>query len=737
MAFDPSQPRPKSKIGLPPTDAGMNKIAPRPVGDKDQDGRKLGSFLGDDKKADDDEKILERIRKRMKLCIGKEAGNRKAALEDRKFKAGDQWPADVAAQRNTDHRPCLTINKMPTFINQVTNDQRQNRPAINFSPIGEKGSKEASKILKGALRAVERDCAADIAYDTAFDDAVTSGFGYWRYLTDYESPESFKQVIVIKRIRNPFTVYLDPYHQEPDGSDARYGFVTERIPREDYDEEYPDADPVPFMEGGQGESFKDWIGKDDVRIAEYFEIEHDKKTLVKLDNGFEGWKDDLSKGVKAEIKLNPAMVLEEREAEVPQVKWYKVNGKQILERQDWLGKWIPIVKVIGNEIDIEGDVKLSGLIRGAKDSQRMINYWETSATELIALAPKAPWLVEEGQIEGHERQWKNANRSSQPYLQYKGTSLAGRPVPPPQRQQFAGVPTGVQQAIQNNAENMIATTGIRFDATKQERMNDESGVAVRELRRTTDLGSLHYVDNLSRSLRHGGRIFADLFGKVYDELRQLPIVHADDKEEMIQLDPHQDEAFKEVPQGDDKPPMKSFNPQVGQYGVTVTIGPSFATKRIEAAESMMNFAKAMPQTAMLIADLIAKYQDWEGAEEMAARLAKAVPPQLLTPDQKDMSPQVQALVQSLENQVKQVSQQLQGAMKELADKEGDRGIAREKIERDFEGKILAIIQKAEAEQQRQVGDKIDTLATDLQKFMELITAPEQGAGGETQPQASA
>lgn len=1041
----------------------MNKVSPRPTLVSDSKGLMLG-----DKKADTDvAKLLERIRKRMELCVKKEAGNRKAAIEDRKFTAGDQWPADVQAQRNTDQRPCLTVNKMPTFINQVTNDQRQNRPAINISPLGDKASKDAAKVFKGMIRAIERDSVADVAYDTAFSDAVTSGWGYWRILTDWEAPDSFHQVIRIRRIRNPFTVYMDPYHQEPDGSDSRYAFVTERIPRDDFEEQYPDADPMPFLEGGAGETYKDWIGKDDIRVAEYFEVKYEKRKRVRLSNGHEGWKDDLHEDVTKAIKSLKIDVLEERESDCPSIKWYKVTAREVLEEQDWLGDWIPLVKVIGNEIDVEGDVKISGLIRNAKDAQRIINYSEplsldtpiptpngwtvmgdlhagdmvfndqgmprqvlgespihlhreclkvtfddgssivadeshkwaierrwkvntgadswmtevvptsalvpgktyihmakaletseaplgihpyvlgawlgdgtssggtiteneqdirplmesikgfgyevsavhrfeartsnftvyglqtqlratgllnnkhiptaylrasrhqrelllqglmdtdgsinkrirqcafstsrkvladgfaellrsmgikavmsveaaklhkampggyfsdaaehykfvfscgpgddvfrlkrkseilhgggpknprrtkryrvtgveqvdsvpvkcimvdtpshlflagegmipthnTSLIELVALAPKAPWLVEEGQIEGHERQWKDANRKSQPYLQYKGTSLAGKPVPPPQRQQFAGVPAGWQQIMQNNAEHMIATTGIRFDATKQERMQDESGVAVRELSRKTDLGSLHYIDNLCRSLRHSGRILVDLIPKVYDEKRIEMILNPDDTEEAIQLDPHQHEPFTEMRQGDAKKSMKSVNLSLGKYGVAVTTGPSFATKRIEAAESMMSFAKALPNSAALIADLIAKYQDWEGAEEMAARLAKAVPAQYLTADQKDIPPQVQALIQNLESQVKQVSQQLQQAMAALQDKGEDRDIARKKLENEFIGKILSILEKSEASEAKLGLEKVRT-AVDIAKALDAGDREQQQA----------
>jgi hypothetical protein len=307
-------------------------------------------------------------------------------------------------------------------------------------------------------------------------------------------------------------------------------------------------------------------------------------------------------------------------------------------------------------------------------------------------------LVEEGQIEGHERQWKNANVKPMPYLSYKGTSLNGKPAPAPQRQPFAGVPTGIQQGMENSRQHIQLSSGVmlgRLDPSQTTRVNDESGVAMRESRRTSDIGSFHFADNFDRSLRHGGRILLDLIPKIYDEKRVLAIMREDGEHEMVQLDPHAPQAHAEVPQGPAKPPQQTVNLKLGAYSVTITSGPNYATKRIEAAASMMNFAKALPNSAALIADLIAKYQDWDGAEEMAARLAKAVPAQFLTADQKDIPPQVQAMIQNLEANVKQLQQQLQLAMKELQEKGQDRAIAKDKIEKDFMVKLLGVIQKSE------------------------------------------
>ena len=287
--FDPKG---KGKMRLPRIDSAMNKLPPTTTGggkgskDDDKNTKPM--------KASEESELLDRARKRMERCIASESENRKAALDDLKFKAGEQWDATVMAQRNFDKRPCLTINKLPTFIHQITNEQRQNRPSININPVGKRSDREVAKMLRGMIRAIERDSSADIAYDTAFDGAVSNGFGFFRVLTEYERPDSFDQIITIKRIRNPFTVYLDPDHQEPDGADCRFAFISEMIPREEFKQLYPDAVEMPYTAKGQGDAYKEWSDKDVIRIAEYFEIVNEDRDLVALSNGHTGFKDDLS-----------------------------------------------------------------------------------------------------------------------------------------------------------------------------------------------------------------------------------------------------------------------------------------------------------------------------------------------------------------------------------------------------------------------------------------------------------
>lgn len=676
-----------------------------------------------------DDEFLKQARKRFDRASSAEAINRKEALEDLKFKKGDQWPESIRADRTIQKRPCLTINKVKMFCHQITNDQRQNRPAINVSPVGDKSDPNTAKMLKGLIRRIERQSNADVAYDTGFDGAVSNGWGYWRVFTEYEDEDTHDQVVKIGRIRNPFRVYLDPDHQEPDGSDAKWGFISDLITRAEFSDMYPKANDLPWEQGGIGDEYKLWSTDTHVRIAEYFFFEYTNRELVTIQNGHTGFEDELAEDIQAQIEADENQVVKRRTVRSQKIKWYTITGKEVLEKNDWAGKWIPIVKCIGDEVDIEGKVSLAGLIRDMKDPARMYNFWCTAETELIALAPKAPWIMEEGQIEGHEKRWQEANNKSFPYLLYKGVNLGGKPAPPPQRQPFAGSPAGVVQAKIGASQDMQAVTGIRFDATQQERMYDESGKALRELKRVGDLGNFHYVDNLARSLRHTGRILIDLIPKIYDTPRVLTILREDDSEEQVRIDPSLMKPHAEK-QGPNGKTQKLYNPKLGEYEVAVTIGPSFATKRAEAADSMLAFMKAVPQAAPLVGDLIAKNMDWPGAEDIAARLAMMLPPQvqaLLGKQLRDFPPEAKAMIMGMQGQLQQLGQQHQLAMKELNDRGADRAVEYEKIHKKFEADLTKIAAHMQETLLGHVGEKLNQIAAHVQDMEKMFQGHENEA----------
>jgi hypothetical protein len=742
MAQVPDKPLDDGKVRMPRTDAAMNRVAPSAGagGKGSKDDKKPVALRASSAKRNKakDQEIVKRALKNFERSSKADDENRKAGLDDDKFYYGDQWPSDVIERRRNDPsgpRPTLTINKLPTFVHQVTNDQRQNRLSINVSPVGDRSDVQGAQMFRGLVRAVERNSTADIAYDTGFESAARKGWGYWRIVTQFESPDSFHQEVLIKRVRNAFSVYLDPDRQEPDGADSKFAFVTEMIPREDFKAQYPKADPMPWSVGGIGDSSKLWIDQHNVRIAEYFEIAHETRTLIMLSNGHVGWEDELADHTRAMIEDGRLEIEDERESDCPKVHWYLMTAKEILEERDWPGRYIPIVEVVGDEIDIEGKVKKWGIVRHAKDAQRMYNYWATSETENVALAPKAKFLLAEGQDEGYTEEWNQAHTRSSPVLHYRQADINGQPAPPPIPTTPPQIPAAVVNAKQGAAQDMMATTGIQFDPAMQERVYDESGRALREKRRTGNIGSFHFTDNFARSLRHTGEILIDLIPKIYDTKRVLTILREDDKEELVQLDPSAPPNAPDQRHPMTKKAMKVFNPSLGKYGVTVTIGPSYATKRIEAAESMMDFVRAMPNAGALIMDLVAKSQDWPEAETIATRLAKAIPPQYLTPEVKDVPPQVQAIIQQLDTQVKQLTVEKTALLAQLTDQQADRAQRQDKIEKDFEAKLIGIVsqvetkmaavqQKAEQTFITQIGSRLEGLGESVNLLRETLAEKE-------------
>lgn len=693
----------KPGIELPQAGEGMNKLPP-PIGSEAGDvptnargdPNPAMEEAAEKKRKADKEKDAELIRravKRFKRCDDFESENRGEALEDLKFMAGDQWPADDQAERNTAKRPCLVVNKIPTLVHQVTNDIRENRPAINYSPMGDEATRESAQMVADLVRSIERESAAEVAYDKGMETQTQIGFGYWRVLTEYGAADSLDQVIVVRRIRNPFTVLLDYARQEPDGCDSRFGFVSEMVDRDDFKDQWPTANPISWTEATVGTDNELWATKDRVRVAEYFEVTHEHKRVVRLETGDTLFYEDLGRDVKARIAAGTLKIVAEREAEVQRVDWYRLTAYEVLERRRWPGKWIPVVEVVGEELDIEGKVIRSGIIRPAKDPQRMKNYWATTKTELYGMQTKSPWVAPEGSFEGYEDEWRNSNRENITYLEFvQQYGENGAPLPGPQRQGPPQVAAGYVEAEKSAEQDMMATTGVRFDSSKQERMYDESGKAIKELRRSSDIGNSHYADNFKRSLRHTGRIFLDLIPKVYSGRRQVAIVGEDGKESRIMLDSTAPKAVgKLAPANQQTEPMKVLNPKKGQYGVTITIGPSYATKRIEAQEQLSGFIGKIPENMRgVVAALMAKYSDWPGSNELYKALAQMVPPGLLAPDLGNLPPEIAAQMRGMQQQVQKLLGERAQMIRDLSDQRADRDLVRKRIEKDFEAKVLKI-----------------------------------------------
>lgn len=582
----------------------------------------------------------------LRLTTDADQSNRSEALEDLKFASGDQWPTEIQNSRNLEARPCLTINKIDPYIRQVTNQQRQARPRIKVHGTNTSSNEKLAEILTGVIRHIEVNSDADQAYDTAFDYSVRMGWGYFRVITDYIRDDSFDQEIYIRPIDNPFTVYFDPNSILPDGSDADRCLITTVIEKKIFQEMYPDADLGSFTYRGTGDDSAEWIMKDDIRIAEYFYTERKAAKLVQLSDGTSVYKDELPD--QAILAMAGITIVSERESMRKQIKWCKLTAMEVLEESDWPGKYIPIVPVYGQQLVIESKRKKYGLVRNAKDPQRMLNFWQTSITESVALAPKAKWLMAEGQDEGHEMEWASANIKSSPVLRYKQKDIEGVPAPAPTRLQPEPPPAGILAASASINNDLQAVLGI-FDPNQMPSGN-LSGKAINGQQQQIDLTNFHYFDNLTRSIRYAGKILLDLIPKIYDHERVMRIIGYDNQPELVVLNQRT---------VDDAGVTKILNDvTVGEYDVVMETGPGYNSKRQEAVANMMPLLAASPDLMKVAGDLIFRNMDFPGADIIADRLAASNP--LANVDEKsDIPPQVQMQLAQSKQMMEQMQQQMQ------------------------------------------------------------------------------
>ena len=597
--------------------------------------------------------VIEEAKEFLRFCSDNDSNNRVEALDDLKFAGGDQWPVEIQNSRLLESRPYLTINKIDAYCRQITNQQRQQRPRMKAHGMNNDSDEKVAEIFTGICRHIENQSDADSAYDNAFDFAVRMGWGFWRITHDYPRPDSFDQEIYIKRIENPFMVYFDPNSNEPDGSDAEKCLITEVISKEAFRKMYPGADDGGgFTPRGTGDSQSEWITREDIRVAEYFYTERKRMKLLLLSDGTTCYEDEKPK----ETVMQDAgiYVVSKRETIKKQIKWCKLTGMQILEQRDWAGSYIPVVPVYGQQLIVDSKKKKFGLTRMAKDPQRMYNFWSTALTESVALAPKAKFLLAEGQDEGHEMEWNQANIKSMPVLRYKQTDSEGRTAPVPTRIQPEPPPAGMVTALQGLDGDLKAVVGI-YDPTQLPNGN-QSGKAINGMQQQTDMTNFHYYDNLTRSIRQTGRIIVDLIPHIYDKERVLRIIGADGKGELVTLN---------QPGVDDQGVEKVLNDvTVGQYDVVMETGPGYASKRAEAFDSMVQMLSVDPTLMQTAGDLIFRNSDFPGADIIADRLAAANP--MAQIDEKSpVPPQVQMQLAQSQQTIQQLQQQIQAMQMDI------------------------------------------------------------------------
>lgn len=570
--------------------------------------------------------VVKEVRERTDDAYQHDRDNREDMASDFKFLAGDQWPAQVRTEREADGRPMLTINRLPQFVKQVTNDIRQADLSIKVSPVDDESDPEMAKIYNGLLRQIQYQSSAKAVYSAAAEHQAGGGFGCFRICTQYIDDTVFDQEIRIKIIRNPLSAFWDPASVEPDRSDANWWAITETWPRKAFKAKYPGAreESVSVPNTTTMDTIF-WHAADTVRIAEYWRKVPTKKLLAMLDSGETIDATEIQGAAEGAMLFDPqtgqpaAQIVRMRECETHKIECFLVSGTEVLEGPSpWPGKFIPIVPVIGAEVPLEEGTYRHGIVRFARDPQQLYNFYRTASAESIALAPKAPYKVTPKMIAKFKAQWDSANTKNRPYLLYEADPEA--PGGAPMREHPPEHPVALATEAQLAQDDMKGTTGI-YDASLGARSNETAGVAIAQRQREGDVANYHYIDNLQRSLEHAGRILIDLIPKVYDNERVIRILGDDDEEDFVPIN--------KVMMAQDGMPVLLNDLSAARFDIRVTIGRSYTTRRMEAADALLEFAKAVPNAIPVAGDLIAKNLDFPEAEEMAKRLKRMVPPEIL------------------------------------------------------------------------------------------------------------
>jgi len=631
------------------------------------------------------QQFLATARKRWRQSADCEAELRKDMLDDLRFYNADQWPDNIKLDRVLDGRPCLTINRLPQFVRQVLNQARQQRPAIQYNPVDNGADVDTAEVLQGIARSIERNSNAPRHYNQAGEHQVVIGRGWLRVRADWIAQDSFEQEILIEAPEDPFTVYPDPASGAPDGSDLQWCFLIARVPWYEYHIKYPRAQRASMIDWvSVGDEEAQWVDETGVLVAEYYYIELVKAELVQyqLNLGDDeppitltGYSDairkrDLQPGPNGEPPT--VTILRRRPTLRRQLKWATINGIEVLEGnaektggRDLPGPYIPMVPMQGEKLVVNGERNLRGMVRDAKDPQRTYNFWVSAETEMIALAPRAPVVGAVGQFETTKEQWLLANRRNFPFLEYDPVDINGNLVPPPARNAFDPNIVPIIQATQQADTDLKSVIGM-FDAS-QEHSREQSGKAIVARQQQGEQGNSHFLHNQALAIQQVGRILLHWIPVYYDQPRIVRIVGLDDREKSVLVhagNPEAAEQFQEMVQ--DNPTLKTlqsdalFDVGLGRYDVSVSVTPSFQSRRAESVEAITALLQAFPLAAPYALDVLTKNMDWPGARELAERFKHLVPPEARDDeDMADIPPQVRQQLVQMQQQLELASQQMQ------------------------------------------------------------------------------
>ena len=599
------------------------------------------------------QKFMEDARERFRMAVNASDRQRNEMRDDLRFYAGIQWDESIRAVRDQQGRPCLTINRIPGFVSHVTNNMRQQRPAIAIDPIADGADEEIAEVRQGLMRHIEVNSQSDLAGDKAFENMCIMGLGYVRIIDGWADPRSVTdQELYIEWLPNIFNVFEDPAATKADWSDGKYKFIVEDITLIEFRRRFgKDKSPASLSEfTALGADQPYWMLGDKIRIAEYFHIEEDDDILYELNDGTGVYDSELENDDPRVLQLK--IVDGEyvyRNAKRKRVMWTLLYGLGILRQREWKGKYIPVIPFIGSQTELEGERIVAGMVRHARESQRMFNYAYSCLVEAIALAPRAPWIAEAGSVEEFLDQFRNANTDPQAVLMYRQRSVDGTPVAPPRREVSETPIQSLVEALKLADENLKSIFRI-FDASLGQKGPQESGIAINSRKIESDLATYDWIDNYTHGLKFLGIVLDDLLQYYYNRPgRIIQILQEDLQRKPITMNQASD--------GQDA----VYDLSKGKFAITVSTEPSFATRRQEAAKSMVDMAKVYPPLMQSCGPMIIRQMDWPGKDAIAAQLEKTLPADLRTPDPdapKDDPEQLKQAIAQLSQQNQVMSQML-------------------------------------------------------------------------------
>jgi hypothetical protein len=590
------------------------------------------------------EDYLQDMRETYELDLKFDDDNRIAALEDKKFVAGEQWDPQVLRQRAG--LPCLVINTIPQFTAQLVGDWRENKNGIKVLPM-ENGDKNVADIRSDLIRSIETNNRATRTYDSAFESMIQCGDGAFRIGVKYAAEDVFDQDITIEPIDDVLSVVWDRLSIDPTGRDATHCFVDDVIPQKEFNRRWPESDPSTLSDVERRNlSATGWIDSDTVRVTEHWRIIERDRMLVMFDDGSIRTFDENVEPDEMEKFGTPVKT---RVAPCKYAQMHLVTGFKILAGPyEWKMNRLPIIRMAGRTVTMGDRRYRYGLVRFMKDLVRLKNFWRSVAAEQLGYAPKAQWIATESAVEGKEDKIRKAHLTRDPLLVVNDEAIIDQNIkrldPPPMQM-------ALLNEAQLNTQDMKDVTGIH-DASLGIKSNETSGRAIMARQREGDIASLTYYDNGNAAILEAGDVINQLIGQVYDGTRIIRIIGEDEKTKLVKIND----------------PLDPNSPDIslGKYDVTTTSGASYTTRRVEAAEAMMEAIQVYPELMQIAGDLVVKAQDWPGSEELAERLVKTIPPQLLSDKEKaelgDQGPNAQQMMQQqaqLQEAVQQMGQQLQ------------------------------------------------------------------------------